>query len=134
MAATWAQKTIVLPPQKRGCHLVTSKILKDIDQELKGFKCGLAHFFCKFLISFFFSYYVGSYSYPIGPDDMPAHIKSSMFGCALTVPITDGRLNLGTWQKSDHDDNSVHLNLLGHFLPYFPNDTPEETDGNTTAW
>lgn len=33
-----------------------------------------------------------------GPDDMPAHIKSSMFGCALTIPITDGHLNLGTWQ------------------------------------
>jgi secondary thiamine-phosphate synthase enzyme len=33
-----------------------------------------------------------------GPDDMPAHIKSSMFGCALTIPITDGRLNMGTWQ------------------------------------
>ncbi|TKW37638.1 hypothetical protein SEVIR_1G061101v4 [Setaria viridis] len=33
-----------------------------------------------------------------GPDDMPAHIKSSMFGCALTIPITDGRLNTGTWQ------------------------------------
>uniref|UniRef100_A0A453NPJ6 Secondary thiamine-phosphate synthase enzyme n=1 Tax=Aegilops tauschii subsp. strangulata TaxID=200361 RepID=A0A453NPJ6_AEGTS len=33
-----------------------------------------------------------------GPDDMPAHIKSSMFGCALAIPITDGHLNLGTWQ------------------------------------
>uniref|UniRef100_J3MG46 Secondary thiamine-phosphate synthase enzyme n=1 Tax=Oryza brachyantha TaxID=4533 RepID=J3MG46_ORYBR len=33
-----------------------------------------------------------------GPDDMPAHIKSSMFGCALMIPITDGRLNMGTWQ------------------------------------
>ncbi|CAL9193259.1 unnamed protein product [Musa hybrid cultivar] len=33
-----------------------------------------------------------------GPDDMPAHIKSSMFGCSLTIPITDGRLNMGTWQ------------------------------------
>nr|XP_043631215.1 uncharacterized protein LOC122602692 isoform X3 [Erigeron canadensis] len=33
-----------------------------------------------------------------GPDDMPAHIKSSMFGCALTIPITDGKLNMGTWQ------------------------------------
>ncbi|KAG2409265.1 uncharacterized protein HKW66_Vig0040870 [Vigna angularis] len=32
------------------------------------------------------------------PDDMPAHIKSSMFGCALTIPITNGKLNMGTWQ------------------------------------
>ncbi|KAK1286984.1 hypothetical protein QJS10_CPB19g00905 [Acorus calamus] len=36
-----------------------------------------------------------------GPDDMPAHIKSSMFGCSLTIPITDGRLNMGTWQVPD---------------------------------
>ena len=33
-----------------------------------------------------------------GPDDMPAHIKSSVFGCSLTVPVTSGKLNLGTWQ------------------------------------
>ena len=33
-----------------------------------------------------------------GPDDMPAHAKSSIFGVSLTIPITDGRLNLGTWQ------------------------------------
>ncbi|CAH2036668.1 unnamed protein product, partial [Thlaspi arvense] len=32
------------------------------------------------------------------PDDMPAHIKSSMFGCQLTIPITKGKLNMGTWQ------------------------------------
>ena len=33
-----------------------------------------------------------------GPDDMPAHAKSSLFGVSLTIPITDGRLSLGTWQ------------------------------------
>ena len=33
-----------------------------------------------------------------GPDDMPAHIKSSLLGNSVTIPITDGRLNLGTWQ------------------------------------
>ncbi len=33
-----------------------------------------------------------------GPDDMPAHIKAAMIGSSLTIPITDGRLNLGTWQ------------------------------------
>ncbi|XP_062028674.1 UPF0047 protein C4A8.02c-like, partial [Rosa rugosa] len=33
-----------------------------------------------------------------GPDDMPAHIKSSMFGCQLSIPITNGKLNMGTWQ------------------------------------
>ena len=33
-----------------------------------------------------------------GPDDMPAHIKSSLLGCSVLIPITNGRLNLGTWQ------------------------------------
>lgn len=33
-----------------------------------------------------------------GPDDMPAHVKSSLYGQSLTIPITNGRLNLGTWQ------------------------------------
>lgn len=33
-----------------------------------------------------------------GKDDMPAHVKSSIFGCSLSVPITDGHLQLGTWQ------------------------------------
>lgn len=33
-----------------------------------------------------------------GPDDMPAHVKAAMIGHSLTIPITDGRLNLGTWQ------------------------------------
>ncbi|RZS28764.1 hypothetical protein BHM03_00062404 [Ensete ventricosum] len=47
MAAKWAQKTVVIPPQRRGCHLITSKILKEIEQDLSGFKCGLAHLFRK---------------------------------------------------------------------------------------
>jgi len=37
-----------------------------------------------------------------GPDDMPAHIKSSMFGCSLTIPITNGCLNMGTWQVHEN--------------------------------
>ncbi|KAL2340264.1 hypothetical protein Fmac_008204 [Flemingia macrophylla] len=40
-----AQKTITLPPLKRGCHHISSKILKEIGPELSGFKCGLAHLF-----------------------------------------------------------------------------------------
>ncbi|XP_047980568.1 UPF0047 protein C4A8.02c-like isoform X3 [Salvia hispanica] len=44
-APKWAQKTITIPAQSRGCHLITSKILKEIGQDLSGFRCGLAHFF-----------------------------------------------------------------------------------------
>ncbi|XP_040376444.1 glycerophosphodiester phosphodiesterase GDPDL7-like [Oryza brachyantha] len=45
MAAKWAQKTVVIPAQRRGCHLVTPKILREIEGDLSGFKCGLAHLF-----------------------------------------------------------------------------------------
>ncbi|PIA56936.1 hypothetical protein AQUCO_00700945v1 [Aquilegia coerulea] len=117
----WAQKTITLTPHKRGCHLITSKIVKEIEQDLSGFKCGLAHFLLQhtsasltlnenydtdvrddtetFLNKIVPEGRSAPWKHTLeGPDDMPAHIKSSMFGCSLTVPITDGRLNLGTWQ------------------------------------
>ena len=50
-----------------------------------------------------------------GPDDQPAHIKSSLFGCDLTIPITNGRLNLGTWQGiylCEHRDHPHQRNLV----------------------
>ncbi|XP_058073288.1 uncharacterized protein LOC131222291 [Magnolia sinica] len=121
MAAKWAQKTVVIPPQKRGCHLITPKILKEVEQDLSGFKCGLAHLFIQhtsasltinenydsdvradtetFLNRIVPEGPSAPWKHTMeGPDDMPAHIKSSMFGCSLTIPITDGRLNMGTWQ------------------------------------
>ncbi|KAJ4866948.1 Uncharacterized protein Rs2_36640 [Raphanus sativus] len=117
----WAQKTITLPPQRRGCHLITSKILKEIGQDLSGFNCGLAHVFLQHTSAsltinenydpdvqadtetFLNTIVPEGRSAPWrhtmeGPDDMPAHIKSSMFGCQLTIPITKGKLGMGTWQ------------------------------------
>ncbi|XP_027150625.1 uncharacterized protein LOC113750884 isoform X1 [Coffea eugenioides] len=117
----WAQKTITIPPQRRGCHLITSKILKEIGQDLSGFKCGLAHLFLQhtsasltinenydsdvrddtetFLNRVVPEGTSAPWKHTLeGPDDMPAHIKSSMFGCTLTIPITNGKLNMGTWQ------------------------------------
>ncbi|ONK68769.1 uncharacterized protein A4U43_C05F15810 [Asparagus officinalis] len=134
MAAKWAQKTVVLPPQKRGCHLVTSKIMKDIEQDLSGFKCGLAHFFLQhtsasltinenydsdvqhdtetFLNRIVPEGRSAPWKHTIeGHDDMPAHIKSSMFGCSLTIPITDGRLNMGTWQPLCGPQKLLHAEL-----------------------
>ncbi|KAM0838281.1 hypothetical protein ACQ4PT_061064 [Festuca glaucescens] len=121
MAAKWAQKTVVIPAQRRGCHLITPKILKEIEGDLSGFKCGLAHLFLQhtsasltinenydsdvqadtetFLNRIVPEGRSAPWKHTLeGPDDMPAHIKSSMFGCALTIPITDGHLNMGTWQ------------------------------------
>ncbi|KAJ1393070.1 YjbQ-like superfamily [Sesbania bispinosa] len=120
-APKWAQKTITLPPQRRGCHHITSKIVKEIQQDLSGFKCGLAHLFlhhtsASLTINENYDYDVrddtetflnrivpegpsAPWKHTLeGPDDMPAHIKSSMFGCALMIPITNGKLNMGTWQ------------------------------------
>ncbi|KAI4389677.1 hypothetical protein MLD38_001878 [Melastoma candidum] len=117
----WAQKTITLPRQSRGCHLVSREIVKEIEEELSQFKCGLAHFFLRhtsasltinenydsdvredtetFLNRIVPEGRSAPWKHTLeGPDDMPAHIKSSMFGCSLTIPITDGKLNLGRWQ------------------------------------
>ncbi|KAK1388708.1 UPF0047 protein YjbQ [Heracleum sosnowskyi] len=117
----WAQKTITLPPLQRGCHLVTPKIMKEIGQDLSGFNCGLAHFFLQhtsasltinenydpdvredtetFLNSVVPEGRSAPWKHTLeGPDDMPAHIKSSMFGNNLTIPITNGKFNMGTWQ------------------------------------
>ncbi|KAA8528837.1 hypothetical protein F0562_036192 [Nyssa sinensis] len=132
-APKWAQKTITLPPQRRGCHLITPKILKEIGQDLSGFNCGLAHFFLQHTSAsltinenydsdvrddtetFLNRVVPEGMSAPWkhtmeGPDDMPAHIKSSMFGCTLTVPITNGQLNMGTWQGiwlCEHRDSAT---------------------------
>ncbi|CAN6194107.1 unnamed protein product [Urochloa humidicola] len=120
-AAKWAQRTVVLPPQRRGCHLITPKIVNEIRDDLAEFKCGMAHLFLQHTSASltinenydsdvqadtetFLSRIVpegpsAPWRHTMeGPDDMPAHIKSSMFGCSLTVPITNGRLNMGTWQ------------------------------------
>ncbi|KAK9097639.1 hypothetical protein Syun_024684 [Stephania yunnanensis] len=120
-APKWAQKTITLPPHKRGCHLITPKIIKEIEEDLSGIKCGLANLFLQhtsasltinenydsdvrddtetFLKKIVPEGSSAPWKHTLeGSDDMPAHIKSSLFGCNLTVPITDGRLNMGTWQ------------------------------------
>ncbi|XP_074275130.1 uncharacterized protein LOC141599114 [Silene latifolia] len=117
----WAQKTITLSPLSRGCHLITPKVLKEIGSDLSDFSCGLAHIFLQHTSASLTinENYDGDVRedtetflnrvVPEGPsapwrhtleghDDMPAHIKSSMFGCSLTIPISNGKLNMGTWQ------------------------------------
>ncbi len=113
------QKEILLPEFKRGFHLITDIISKNLE-EMANFKTGTAHIFIKHTSasltinenadptvrtdfeSFFNrivaednSYFIHTYE---GPDDMPAHIKSSLLGSSVTLPVTNGRFNLGTWQ------------------------------------
>ena len=113
------QKEIVLHPRSRGFHLVTSEIVSQLP-ELKSIRRGLLHVFSKHtsasltlnenadpsVRSDFESYF--NHSIPEnapyfehdteGSDDMPAHLKSSILGSSVSIPVTDGRLNLGTWQ------------------------------------
>lgn len=113
------QKEIKLPAFQRGFHHITDKILKELD-EIKNIKIGFLQVFIKhtsasltinencdptvrsdferhFNILFpeRAPYYQHDYE---GDDDMPAHLKSSTLGCQVMIPITTGKLNLGTWQ------------------------------------
>jgi secondary thiamine-phosphate synthase enzyme len=115
----WYQKEIVLEQRDRGFHLVTDEILGQIT-ELKKIKAGLMHILIKHTsasitlnenydpdvrsdMEKYFSRTVKEnepwYEHNSeGSDDMPAHIKSTLIGNSLTIPITNGKLNLGTWQ------------------------------------
>jgi len=113
------QKEIQLKPFSRGFHLITGEILEQLP-EIQNFKIGLAHLLLKHTSASltlnenfdpdvrrdfenYFNHTVKeNESYyrhtSEGEDDMPAHIKSSMLGTSLNIPITNGRFNLGTWQ------------------------------------
>ncbi len=133
---SWLQKEITLAPKPRGFHLVTQEILAQLP-ELREFQVGLAHIFIKHTsaslalnenvdptvrqdMETFFSrlvpdgapYFLHSYE---GPDDMPAHIKAVLLGSSVTVPVTQGRFNLGTWQGiylCEHRDHGGRRRLV----------------------
>ena len=100
------QQLIVVPARCRGYHLITSMILKKLG-ELPD--AGLLNLFIQNtsaaltinenavnrIVPEGASYYTHTLE---GNDDMPAHVKSSLFGPSLTIPVRDGRLALGTWQ------------------------------------
>ena len=115
----WIQKTLILQAYPRGFHLITEQIIGK-PPELQSIQTGLLHLFIqhtsasisinenadpsvrKDLESFFNQLIPEQSSYFThtleGPDDMPAHIKASLLGNSLTIPIADGQLQLGTWQ------------------------------------
>ncbi|MGR8933928.1 MAG: secondary thiamine-phosphate synthase enzyme YjbQ [Gammaproteobacteria bacterium] len=115
----WRQKQIYLQAKKRGFHLVTEEIVSQLP-ELKEFQVGVAHFFIRHtsagltlnenadrsvridMAAYFDRLAPENQAYFThtleGTDDMPAHLKSVLSGCELTVPISNGRLLLGTWQ------------------------------------
>lgn len=113
------QKEIVLPRFRKGYHLITDNI-RDEFSELKNIDKGILNILVKHtsagitlnenadptvrqdmenhlnkMIPENSPYFRHNYE---GPDDMPAHIKTSLIGSQVSIPVTNGRLNLGTWQ------------------------------------
>jgi secondary thiamine-phosphate synthase enzyme len=113
------QKEISLKSRGRGFHLITDEVINQLP-ELKNIQTGLMHIFIKHTsasitlnenydpdvrsdMEKYFNRAVKEnepwYEHNSeGPDDMPAHIKSTLIGSSLTIPITNGKLNLGAWQ------------------------------------
>ncbi|WP_371372979.1 secondary thiamine-phosphate synthase enzyme YjbQ [Thalassotalea aquiviva] len=113
------QFIITLPPQKRGFELITENIVANV-LGIEKIDVGLLHLFLQHTsasltinenadptvrhdLESHFNHFVPEnqpyYQHDYeGEDDMPAHIKCSTLGCQLTIPISQGRLALGTWQ------------------------------------
>lgn len=132
----WLQKEIQLTAHCRGFHLVTEKILSSLP-EIQRIDIGVLHLFIKHSSASLTinenadptvrndmeahfnhavpenaSYYQHIYE---GPDDMPAHIKSSTLGCHLSIPISQGKLNLGIWQGiylGEHRDHTSSRTIV----------------------
>ena len=115
----WFQREIIIDSKRRGFHIITDEINSQI-KEIKKLKFGILYLFIKhtsasltinenadhtvrndfenhfnYLVPEGQPYYQHTHE---GPDDMPAHLKSSLIGAFLTIPIKNGHLELGTWQ------------------------------------
>ncbi len=132
----WQQKEFTLKECRRGFHLVTNEIERNIP-EITTFSCGILHLFIKHssasltinenadptvrldmeahfnqFIPENAPYYQHTYE---GDDDMPAHIKASTLGSSISIPITNGRLNMGIWQGiylGEHRDHASRRTLV----------------------
>jgi secondary thiamine-phosphate synthase enzyme len=115
----WAQRQIRLPALPRGFHLVTREV-EDAVPELAEVRVGVAHVFIRHtsasltlnenasrdVLRDFATWFDRAvpdgapyWTHTLeGDDDMPAHVKSSLLDTSLTIPVSDGRLSLGTWQ------------------------------------
>lgn len=125
----WIQKELQLKPRSRGVHLITEAVICQLP-ELENINIGMMNVFIQHTSasltinenadptvrqdfeSYFNravpedqAYYCHNYE---GSDDMPAHLKTSILGCSLNIPISRGQLNLGIWQGiylCEHRDN-----------------------------
>ena len=116
---TCIQKTVHLGSRKKGCYIITDDILNEISKDLKQITCGTVNLFLMHTsaaITVLESYdpsVMKDLSNSLdkiapegnfylhndeGPDDAPSHIKCALIGPSITIPVTDGKLNMGTWQ------------------------------------
>ena len=132
----WLQREIALRARPRGFHLVTDEVAAGVP-ELRGVEAGLAHLFIRHTSASltlnenaspdvradFASWFDRAVPEDApywthtqeGPDDMPAHVKASLLGASLSLPIAGGRLALGTWQGiylGEHRDRGGSRRLL----------------------
>ena len=115
----WIQREIRLKQRNRGFHLVTDEVLSQVP-ELRSLKVGLLNVFIKHTSASltinenadptvrqdFENYF--NHAVPEdepyykhmdeGSDDLPAHLKASILGCSLNIPVSNGKLNMGIWQ------------------------------------
>jgi len=140
----WYQTKVTLSAKSRGFHIITDEVIDNIP-EIEQIKTGLAHIFIQHTSASltinenadpsvrrdFASHFKrmvpedpSMYEHTLeGPDDMTSHIKSSLLGHSVSIPITDGELNLGTWQGvylCEHRNNGGRRKLVGtlHGEPY----------------
>src|SRR4029079_1233776 len=115
---SWVQRQISLSPRSRGCHLITREIAQAMP-EIGELKVGLLHVFIRHTSASLTINenadrdvrtdmesslnHLAPEKFPYvhtmeGPDDMPAHVKASLMGSSVSIPVAGGRLLLGTWQ------------------------------------
>lgn len=132
----WTQKECQLKDKSRGFHLITDEILHHLP-ELKRYKVGLLNILIKHTSAsltinenadptvrkdfenFFNRAVPEDEPYYLhldeGSDDLPAHLKASLLGSSVNIPITNGRLNLGIWQGiylCEHRNHGGNRNLV----------------------
>jgi len=132
----WVQRELTLEPRPRGFHLITRELLLALP-ELQDMRVGLLHLLLRHTsasltlnenaspdvrrdFETWFNHAVPErsdlWTHTLeGPDDMPAHVKASLLGSTLTLPLAGGRLALGTWQGvylCEHRDRGGARSLL----------------------
>ena len=131
----WIQHSLALPARTRGCHLITREVLAALP-ELVKFRVGLLQVFIQHTsASLTINENADSdvrrdlesslnvlapedfpYVHTLeGPDDMPAHVKASLMGSSVSIPVADGKLLLGTWQGiylCEHRDRGGSRSLV----------------------